>query len=73
MFYLSLSLSLSISLSIYIYIYIYTHIYMCIYIYIYIYIAEFYFNVEMSNQRACKILHSITPSPPTKSFPTKSP
>ena len=51
---------------VYIYIYIYMHIYLFVYIYIYTHTHVYVYGSLIDNYRC-------TPSPPTKSFPTKSP
>ena len=63
---------------IYIYIHIYIYIYNIIYIYIYILISqEYHININIARVGDCRLpstgYRPYTPSPPTKSFPTKSP
>ena len=60
------------------YVYMYIHTYL-IYIYIYIYIIERFIDIDIHVMMYSKVANhaansiSRTPSPPTKSFPTKSP
>ena len=82
--YTSLSLSIYIYIYIcihvyvYIYIYIEREIYICIHIYIYIYIytcrpGDGLFAQPPGKEGLNRMIMTTSPSPPTKSFPTKSP
>ena len=82
---LYLSLSLPLSLSVYIHIYTYVYVYVYIYIYIYIYISVcrrigsdagalgFESQTGRVRGKSTPCLWRDTPSPPIKSFPSKSP